>query len=268
MFCNPSRSGPPPATAFEPLTAVLLSLGQAIFSPNIWSGLLFAAGVLLSNWRHGVIAIFGAMIGTAVVLLLPRNGSGRRQFRPLWIQRRVDGGVGVHVVRRQARLSILGALLATILTPAVAVFGVQTLSAPFVFTTWLMLGLGWVEDHWFAVPPAPASSAANPPDLVRRRSRVVLTWRMIDDYPMTAPITIPNLLDPGEELRESGDWQPFRPGVTAQWLYNEGDGGPAAVLLRYEPGARVASMNTSATSTCSSSKATSTTKKARTRPAA
>ncbi len=37
-----------------------------------------------------------------------------------------------------------------------------------------------------------------------------------------------------------GDWQPFRPGVTAQWLYNDGDGGPAAVLLRYEPGARVA----------------------------
>jgi len=34
-------------------------------------------------------------------------------------------------------------------------------------------------------------------------------------------------------------FQPFRPGVTAQWLYNDGDGGPAAVLLRYEPGARV-----------------------------
>ena len=58
------------------------------------------------------------------------------------------------------RLSILGALLATILTPAVAGFGVQTLSAPFVFTTWLMIGLGWIEDHWFALPPARISSAA------------------------------------------------------------------------------------------------------------
>lgn len=36
------------------------------------------------------------------------------------------------------------------------------------------------------------------------------------------------------------DWQPFRPGVTAHWLYREDAGGAAAVLLRYEPGARVA----------------------------
>jgi urea transporter len=32
----------------------------------------------------------------------------------------------------------------------------QTLSAPFVFTTWLMLGLGWIENHWFDVETAPA----------------------------------------------------------------------------------------------------------------
>jgi urea transporter len=58
------------------------------------------------------------------------------------------------------RLSILGALLATILTPFIAQFGVQTLSAPLVLTTWLMIGLGWFEDHWFALPSAPTSSAA------------------------------------------------------------------------------------------------------------
>src|SRR5680860_1911368 len=39
-------------------------------------------------------------------------------------------------------------------------------------------------------------------------------------------------------LREESDWKPFRPGVTAHWLYNEGDGGACAVFLRYEPGAR------------------------------
>ncbi len=56
----------------------------------------------------------------------------------------------------------------------------------------------------------------------------------------TAPIVILDLLKKAEELRQSDNWQPFRPGVTAQWLYKEGNGGPAAVLLRYEPGARVA----------------------------
>jgi len=56
----------------------------------------------------------------------------------------------------------------------------------------------------------------------------------------TESITVPNLLKKVGELNKTGGWQPFRPGVTAHWLYNEGNGGPAAVLLRYEPGARVA----------------------------
>jgi urea transporter len=46
------------------------------------------------------------------------------------------------------------------LTPAIAGFGVKTLSAPFVLTTWLMLWLGWVEQNWFVLPPALTSSAA------------------------------------------------------------------------------------------------------------
>lgn len=57
---------------------------------------------------------------------------------------------------------------------------------------------------------------------------------------MTAPICIPSLLKKAEELRATDGWRPFRPGVTAHWLYKEDHGGPAAVLLRYEPGARVA----------------------------
>ncbi|REK12730.1 MAG: transcription negative regulator ChrR [Planctomycetota bacterium] len=55
----------------------------------------------------------------------------------------------------------------------------------------------------------------------------------------TDAIVFSNLLGQVERL-EASDWEPFRPGVTAHWLYRENDGGPAAVLLRYEPGARVA----------------------------
>jgi anti-sigma factor ChrR (cupin superfamily) len=56
----------------------------------------------------------------------------------------------------------------------------------------------------------------------------------------SAPIVLSRLLEHAKALRETGEWQPFRPGVTAQWLYDEGGGGPACVLLRYEAGARVA----------------------------
>lgn len=52
-------------------------------------------------------------------------------------------------------------------------------------------------------------------------------------------LNLSNLQDYVRSLRTE-DWQPFRLGVTAHWFYREPDGGGAAVLLRYEPGARVA----------------------------
>ena len=57
---------------------------------------------------------------------------------------------------------------------------------------------------------------------------------------LTAPIVFPDLQDVERALARPEDWEPFRPGVTAHWFYREPDGGPSAVLLRYEPGARVA----------------------------
>jgi anti-sigma factor ChrR (cupin superfamily) len=57
----------------------------------------------------------------------------------------------------------------------------------------------------------------------------------------STPIVLPDLLQRAHELRGSeGGWEPFRPGVTARWLYKEEGEGASAVLLRYEAGARVA----------------------------
>jgi anti-sigma factor ChrR (cupin superfamily) len=53
------------------------------------------------------------------------------------------------------------------------------------------------------------------------------------------PMVVSDLAGYANALR-AHDWKPFRPGVTAHWLYKEGDDGASAVLLRYEPGARVA----------------------------
>ena len=55
----------------------------------------------------------------------------------------------------------------------------------------------------------------------------------------TGPTVLAGLIQRVSTLRETFDWKPFRPGVHALWLYDEGGGGAAAVLLRYEPGAHV-----------------------------
>jgi len=148
-------------TTFHPVIAVLFSLGQAIFSPNIWSGLLFLIGLLLSNWRHGLIAFFGAAIGTLVSYYY-HNVDPSSADLGLYGFNGVLTAVSVFVFcGGKLRLSLFGAIIATMLMPAIAYFGVQTLSSPFVFTTWFMLGLGWIEDNWFNVrpPPSPTSKS-------------------------------------------------------------------------------------------------------------
>jgi len=142
-------------TAFHPFIAVLHSLGQALFVTSIWSGTLFLAGVTLSNWRHGLIALIGAVIGTLVSYYY-RDVDAESVNLGLYGFNGVVTAVAVFVFcGGQLRLAILGALIATILTPAIAGVGVQTLSAPLVLTTWLMLALGWLGDHWFDIKPAP-----------------------------------------------------------------------------------------------------------------
>jgi urea transporter len=136
-------------TIFHPVTAVLFSLGQAIFSPNIWSGLLFLSGLLLSNWRHGLIALFGAIIGTTVSYYY-HNVDPTSADLGLYGFNGVTTAVSVFVFcGGKLRLSLFGAVLATILMPSIAALDVPVVSSPFVFTTWLMLLLGWIEDHWF-----------------------------------------------------------------------------------------------------------------------
>lgn len=53
------------------------------------------------------------------------------------------------------------------------------------------------------------------------------------------PIVINDLIKLAKNLSTTNDWKRFRPGVLAHWLYKEPESGAAAVLLRYEAGARV-----------------------------
>src|SRR6516165_5606672 len=162
---QPIVFGPAEHTALQPFKAVLSGLGEAIFCANIWSGLLFLVGVLLSDWRHGLLAFAGAVIGTVV------SYYHRAVVDPASINLGLYGFNGVLTAVSvfvfcggKLRLAILGAILATMLMPAIVDFGVIALSWPFVLTTWLMLGLGWVEDNWFDPPPAPASPASAAPE--------------------------------------------------------------------------------------------------------
>ena len=64
----------------------------------------------------------------------------------------------------------------------------------------------------------------------RRRRLDRSSW----DHPGGDQLIIRDLLTNPSALR----FEPFREGIEAAWLHREPDGGPAAALLRYQPGAR------------------------------
>lgn len=151
-FLQLSKLGIVPYHTFHPVVAVLFGLGQAIFSPSLWSGLLFLIGLSLSNWRYGAVALCGSIIGTTIALyyghIAPEGVNlGFYGFNS------VLGAIAVYVVCGQKiRLSILAALTSAILIPVIGSFGVQTLAAPFILATWIIIVLGWIEDKWFKMP--------------------------------------------------------------------------------------------------------------------
>jgi anti-sigma factor ChrR (cupin superfamily) len=57
--------------------------------------------------------------------------------------------------------------------------------------------------------------------------------------PAAAPIVIRDLLQRAAVLRDEPGWEPFRQGIRIRRLYQVGEEGPAAALLRYEPNTAV-----------------------------
>jgi anti-sigma factor ChrR (cupin superfamily) len=56
--------------------------------------------------------------------------------------------------------------------------------------------------------------------------------------PPQGSLVFPNLSRLAED-QNSLAWQPFHPGVDIQWLYRQGDQGPSAALIRFQPGGAV-----------------------------
>ena len=53
------------------------------------------------------------------------------------------------------------------------------------------------------------------------------------------PLVIRDLLRRAREWRDEPGWETLRKGIGIRRLYGDGEAGPAAALLRYEPGASI-----------------------------
>ena len=112
------------------LTAATITvLGAALFSPALITGLLFLLGLVVSNWRHAVVALMGA----SVAVTLGFNA--------------VLAALAVYaVITPDVRLALLGALLATwIFSYINRTAPVPALASGFVLAVWIIMFLGWLN---------------------------------------------------------------------------------------------------------------------------
>jgi urea transporter len=133
-------------------TAAISTFGSALFAPSTFSGLLFLAGLLISNWRHAIVAALGAI--TAIALATQAGAKGGAINSGFVGFNGVLAALAAYiVVAADLRFVALGSLLSTWLASYVYRGApVPVLASGFVLAVWLMLFLGWANP-WFAGKP-------------------------------------------------------------------------------------------------------------------
>ncbi|MFN0128583.1 MAG: urea transporter [Verrucomicrobiales bacterium] len=131
----------------------LSTLAAALFSSGITSGLLFLAGIAISNWRHAIVAVIGAVVANALAAQAGVPGgpinTGLVGFNG------VLAALAAYVlVAADLRLAVLGSLLATWLLSYIARNApVPFLASGFVLAIWFLLFLAWLNPRFSGEKP-------------------------------------------------------------------------------------------------------------------
>lgn len=160
--------GAPGAGLPQPLdavTAVLRGIAQVQLQPNVWTGVLFLAGLFVGGWQFGVFGLLGTVAATVTAYLLgvPWKGiaiglegfSGTLTGVALVLYLDASWTTAAVVVGSAVAVSVLNSALTTVLKP----YGLAPLTAPFCVVTLVMVlgapSFGRVWDHRSgAAPPA------------------------------------------------------------------------------------------------------------------
>jgi urea transporter len=152
----------------EPLSSVSIlgaaahGVSQVMFQASIWTALLFLIGIALNDWQHAAWVAAGSVVGMLLANCLATAGTQGLDPESL-VERTVFqntalglygynatlAAVALFLWRRSLIPPLLGILLSVPITELVPMLGLPALTAPFVLATWIVLGLGWLDERWF-----------------------------------------------------------------------------------------------------------------------
>ena len=130
------------------LDGTVCALGATLFATGYLVGILFLAGVLISNWRHAVVAVIGAALAASLAAHVGAKGtainSGFIGFNAVLAAMAVYA-----IVAADLRLAAMASVFATWIFSYVGRnMPAPALASGFVLTVWLILLLGWLNPRF------------------------------------------------------------------------------------------------------------------------
>lgn len=133
------------------VTEVLRGSAEVMFGANVITGILFLAGIMLSNWRHGVLALLGLIIGT--LLAIYHNDPAEAIHLGLYGFNAMLAPIAIFLWRKSLLIAILAAIISVPLTEFFPSWlGIPGLTAPFVAAAWIVIAVGQLEDLFVQKP--------------------------------------------------------------------------------------------------------------------
>ena len=117
---------------------VFAGLAEVMFSANALSGICFLVGIAWSAWRHALIAVVGAILGTFLALY---HGDPAGQLAlGIYGYNAALAAMAAWLARPSLVPAALAACVSVPLTEFFpSNFGVPTLTAPFIMAAWIVL---------------------------------------------------------------------------------------------------------------------------------
>ncbi len=152
---------PPSPNSLNMVSAIVEGLSEVFLQASIVTGVLFYAGLAVSDWRHATMALMGSVVGT-MVGLHHADAPGDITIG-IFGYNATLAAIALYLWRPSILIPLLGAMISTAIAEFFPLTQLPTLTAPFVLACWVVLGIGILEPL-FNPRPAPTSVPPGSPD--------------------------------------------------------------------------------------------------------
>ncbi|HZW35145.1 MAG TPA: urea transporter, partial [Isosphaeraceae bacterium] len=137
----PAVEIPPSPNALNMVSAIAEGLSEVFLQASIITGILFFAGLAVSDWRHAALALMGSVVGT-LVGLHHADAPGDISIG-IYGYNATLAAIALYLWRPSILVPLLGAMISTPITEFFKpLTGLPALTAPFVLACWVVLAIG------------------------------------------------------------------------------------------------------------------------------